>query len=665
MAKIKILNKELFTQGNNPWLDSITYNAQWGESPITPTTLDISLLGPNTIKSYDLDDLTFYKANSEQWIPGNPIGKISNKQKSAFKSAYQTWSDVANINFDFVRNPIKSDVLVTLAKYINQGRSGSGILGGSHRSLLIDINFTQSASQFGQPLDDGQLAAQASEPAPTPLLMDLNYDLYKDRDSKDAGFMETIIHEIGHGIGMSHPHDSGLGNVPSGVFPGIQSGDAFAKNGTGLYGLNQNVYTIMSYNRSTGSGCTCSACCSVLGQSNEVHAVTPMALELLSAQIKYGSNSNTRSGNNTYSLKAQTRPSSKAWSCIWDGGGKDTISAAGLTNDTVISLRAAEMNTSKPETGMPVEQYGWENSWKKYQLALDFFVNYESSSPGSLLGSGFKSALKTAVLLGELEGFKNYFDDFDKSEFITLIKNANNDLAKLYKSYDFNVVHSQFKLMENNTTGYTLPDSLNSKEQKLIKQAEATFISMRKKLKYELGRLDKYLVGYKDSSLSPEEYNQASYRNEQTQVEIQNRSAKGVAGYISEIKRESVETIPIEERPGGGFTIAAGVTIENAYGGSGNDIITGNVANNYLKGGNGDDNFKPYFGKNKINGGDGHDIVELEMNGLGLYLEDLVFEEKGKWTNIIMGNTDHTNKLQSVEEVIINGASYSLESLLA
>ena len=180
-----------------------------------------------------------------------------------------------------------------------------------------------------------------------------------------------------------------------------------------------------------------------------------------------------------------------------------------------------------------------------------------------------------------------------------------------------------------------------------------------------MGRLDKYLVGYKDSSLSPEEYNQASYRNEQTQVEIQNRSAKGVAGYISEIKRESVETIPIEERPGGGFTIAAGVTIENAYGGSGNDIITGNVANNYLKGGNGDDNFKPYFGKNKINGGDGHDIVELEMNGLGLYLEDLVFEEKGKWTNIIMGNTDHTNKLQSVEEVIINGASYSLESLLA
>ena len=53
------------------------------------------------------------------------------------------------------------------------------------------------------------------------------------------------------------------------------------------------------------------------------------------------------------------------------------------------------------------------------------------------------------------------------------------------------------------------------------------------------------------------------------------------------------------------------------------------------------------------------------MNGSGLYLEDLVFEEKGKWTNIIMGNTGDINKLQSVEEVIINGASYSLESLLA
>ncbi len=35
----------------------------------------------------------------------------------------------------------------------------------------------------------------------------------------------------------------------------------------------------------------------------------------------------------------------------------------------------------------------------------------------------------------------------------------------------------------------------------------------------------------------------------------------------------------------GNASIAAGVTIENAIGGSGNDVIVGNAANNVLKGG--------------------------------------------------------------------------------
>src|SRR5262249_11836716 len=39
----------------------------------------------------------------------------------------------------------------------------------------------------------------------------------------------------------------------------------------------------------------------------------------------------------------------------------------------------------------------------------------------------------------------------------------------------------------------------------------------------------------------------------------------------------------------GGFTIAHGVTIENAFGGSGNDTLIGNSANNILSGGGGDD----------------------------------------------------------------------------
>jgi serralysin len=70
----------------------------------------------------------------------------------------------------------------------------------------------------------------------------------------------------------------------------------------------------------------------------------------------------------------------------------------------------------------------------------------------------------------------------------------------------------------------------------------------------------------------------------------------------------------------GGFTIANGVTIENAFGGSGNDTLIGNSANNTLSGGGGDDT-AVYFGnlasytaqdlgvRISVSGADGNDTL--------------------------------------------------------
>lgn len=59
----------------------------------------------------------------------------------------------------------------------------------------------------------------------------------------------------------------------------------------------------------------------------------------------------------------------------------------------------------------------------------------------------------------------------------------------------------------------------------------------------------------------------------------------------------------------GGFTIAAGVVIENASGGGGNDSILGNAANNELKGGGGDDILVGREGGDKLDGGAGFDTA--------------------------------------------------------
>ena len=59
----------------------------------------------------------------------------------------------------------------------------------------------------------------------------------------------------------------------------------------------------------------------------------------------------------------------------------------------------------------------------------------------------------------------------------------------------------------------------------------------------------------------------------------------------------------------GGYTIANGVVIENAIGGSGNDVIHGNTAENMLTGGNGNDTMTGYQGDDTIDGGNGNDVL--------------------------------------------------------
>jgi len=62
----------------------------------------------------------------------------------------------------------------------------------------------------------------------------------------------------------------------------------------------------------------------------------------------------------------------------------------------------------------------------------------------------------------------------------------------------------------------------------------------------------------------------------------------------------------------GGFTIAHGVTIENASGGGGADTITGNGAANRLNGGAGNDTLSAGAGNDTLNGGTGNDVLAGE-----------------------------------------------------
>ena len=144
------------------------------------------------------------------------------------------------------------------------------------------------------------------------------------------GFV-TILHELGHGLGLAHPHDGGSESDAT-LFPGV--GDPFD---TGDFGQNQGIWTVMSYNDGWRT---------VPGNSRAYGwEGTPMALDIAALQAIYGANTTYRTGDDTYSLPGNNA-SGTFWSCIWDAGGIDTISAAGLGGNCNINLNDASLNGS-------------------------------------------------------------------------------------------------------------------------------------------------------------------------------------------------------------------------------------------------------------------------------------------------------------------------------
>lgn len=142
----------------------------------------------------------------------------------------------------------------------------------------------------------------------------------------------TLIHELGHALGLKHPFDDT--NVL----------DA---------SLDNNKYTVMSYTPHPNSfyrTVTETSPGHFSWQYEHIQPETLMPLDIVALQYLYGANKSFHAGNDNYTFETN-RPFIKT---IWDGGGNDTISVANFSLPCVIDLRAGKYSTINiPSDALP------------------------------------------------------------------------------------------------------------------------------------------------------------------------------------------------------------------------------------------------------------------------------------------------------------------------
>lgn len=185
--------------------------------------------------------------------------------------------------------------------------------------------------------------------------MILDYRFMNANDVQQGGFgFKLMLHEVGHALGLKHPHDNGGTGRPT--FPQL-----------GLSGYDNDHHTVMSYNE--------------VGNSRYYgNNATLMPLDILAIQSIYGANMSTNAGDTTYSFAENGMLQT-----IWDGGGNDTFDFSGKAQSVTIDLAAV--------SGQMVYRAGY-TGW-----ALAYNVDIENVTGGS-----YNDTIKGSALSNRLSG---------------------------------------------------------------------------------------------------------------------------------------------------------------------------------------------------------------------------------------------------------------------
>jgi Ca2+-binding RTX toxin-like protein len=274
-------------------------------------------------------------------------------QKININQIFTNYSQLVNLNFtQAISLPGSTPIEIGLLSDINISLiyrtdvDFSGLSAGGTDNILGYVG-----SRLDIIINDARLGGN--------LLNDITF-------SPDSYGWHTLMHEIGHSLGLSHPFASSGTLKPDFLALPFAEFNKLGFNLTSSEDLNKEYFTIMSYDDQ------------IPHSGTDTYAQTPMILDVIALQKIYGSGYGTTDASNS-----TITPGTGAYRTYFDAGGLDTINLSNYTNGSYLSM-GQNLTGVDQKVGVLASSNDYINiSQKKSPEALRWFYGDYENAIGS------------------------------------------------------------------------------------------------------------------------------------------------------------------------------------------------------------------------------------------------------------------------------------------